>query len=127
MHVALRALASEQPLNSFARPAPPRPPAGGGQYKGPFSTGNEVNVFGWKAVMPVAGPGANEISIDLAPLGGQRPTAVRYAMGGGSCWSCDEPAPGSKSYCTRMCHGIQTDCSKQPCPNRPDASNRLHG
>ena len=84
-------------------------------YKGPFSTGNELGVEGWVAVMPVAGPASNEVTVDLAPLRGQVPTAVRYALGAGSgAWQ-----PGASNNgpgCQRTCCGLGQDCALKPCP-----------
>ena len=84
------------------------------EYKGPFSTGNELGVEGWVAVMPSAGPGANEVTVDLAPLKGVAPTAVRYASGAGSGgWL---PGKTTGPDCQRTCCGLGQDCSLKPCP-----------
>ena len=85
------------------------------QYKGPYSAGNEFGVEGWVAVMPVAGPGGNTITLDLAPLQGLTPTAVRYGIGAGG-WGITAP---QNNGCGRMCCGPTVDCGKQPCP--PDS------
>ena len=74
-------------------------------YEGPFANGNEADVKGWVAVNAVlAGPAS--LLVDLAPLRGAAPTAVRYAWGTGG-WG----AP----FLTRMCTGPTVDCSLQPC------------
>jgi len=86
----------------------------GYRYKGPFSTGNELGVEGWVAVMPTAGPAANEVTVDLAPLKGQLPTAVRYGLGAGSgAWL---PGQTQGPGCQRVCCGLGQDCSLKPCP-----------
>ena len=74
-------------------------------YEGPFAGGNEAGVRGWVAVN-AAVSGSNTLSVDLAPLGGAAPTAVRYAWGTGG-WG----AP----FLTRMCTGVARDCSLEPC------------
>ena len=75
-------------------------------YKGPFADGNEAGVEGWVAVN-AAVTGAAELTVDLAPLGGAAPAAVRYAWGTGGF--------GSVPFLTRMCTGTQRDCSLEPC------------
>ena len=74
-------------------------------YEGPFANGNEVGVKGWVAVNAVV-DGGGALTVDLAPLKGAPPTAVRYAWGTGG-WG----AP----FLTRMCTGPTLDCSLQPC------------
>lgn len=85
-------------------------------YKGPYSAGNEYGVEGWKAVMPgeVGGDGRS-ITLDLAPLGGAVPTAVRYAAGSGG-YGITAP---HNNGCGRLCCGPTLDCRLQPCP--PDS------
>ena len=51
------------------------------RWKGPYSWGNELGVEGWHAVLPAASAVANEVVVDLSPLNGQTPTAVRYMAG----------------------------------------------
>ena len=64
--------------------------------------------------MPSAGPGANEVTVDLAPLKGVAPTAVRYASGAGSGgWL---PGKTTGPDCQRTCCGLGQDCSLKPCP-----------
>jgi sialate O-acetylesterase len=75
-------------------------------YRGPYADGNEVGVAGWVAVDAVAS-GPAELTVDLSPLGGAVPTAVRYAYGTGG-WG----AP----FQDRMCCGPTVDVSLQPCP-----------
>jgi len=87
----------------------------GNSYKGPYAAGNEFGYTGWVAVMPVAGPGGNTVTLDLAPLGGATPMAVRYATGAGG-WGITAPSNGG---CGRMCCGPTVDCRVQPCP--PDS------
>ncbi len=82
------------------------------QYEGPYSTGAEMNVRGWIAVMPQAGPGDNQVTLDLAPLGGLTPTAVRYATGAGGWGSIVKEFSG----CGRLCCGPTLDCRDEPCP-----------
>lgn len=80
-------------------------------YLGPFSTGNELGVTGWVAVMPVA-VGDNTVTIDLAHLGGLEPTAVRYAFGEGGT-----NGPGAASnFPSRICCGPQLNIERAPCP-----------
>jgi hypothetical protein len=86
-----------------------------GDYKGPYSAGNEYGVTGWVAVMPVAGPGGNTVTLDLSPLGGLAPTAVRYGVGSGG-WGITAP---NNNGCGRMCCGPTVDCGREPCP--PDS------
>ena len=81
-------------------------------YKGPYSKGNEYGVEGWIAVMPVAGPGGNTVTLDLSPLNGLTPTAVRYGAGSGG-WGITAP---KNNGCGRMCCGPTVDCRMQPCP-----------
>ncbi len=83
-------------------------------YKGPYSNGNEFGVQGWVAVLPVAA-GGNSVTLDLTPLNGLVPTAVRYATGSGG-WGSTLPG---NSGCGRMCCGPTVDCRYQPCP--PDS------
>ena len=86
-----------------------------GAYKGTYSAGNELGYDSWVAVLPVAGPGGNTVTLDLAPLRGATPTAVRYAWGAGG-WGITAPDNGG---CGRMCCGPTVDCRVQPCP--PDS------
>ena len=91
-------------------------------YHGPYETGtdsqnggrivpgNEFGVSPWVAVLPAAGAAANSVTIDLAPLGGQTPTAIRYALGSG----CDGDFLGGGQG--RVCCGPSVETSKQPCP-----------
>ena len=79
-------------------------------YKGPYEGGNEYNVEGWRAVMPAEGAAANEITFDLAPLGGAAPTAVRYGAGAGSYGT----GPGVSN--AAICCGPFQDVGRSPCP-----------
>ena len=80
-----------------------------GSYKGPYANGNEWGVEGWVALDAVSGPGAAELSVDLTPLGGAAPTAIRYASGAGGWGS------GSSN---RMCCGPSINVAVEPCaPN----------
>ena len=81
-------------------------------YRGPYAAGKEMNVEGWVAVMPAAGPGDNEVTLDLTPLGGLAPRAVRYATGAGG-WGSTVP---NFSGCGRLCCGPTLDCRNEPCP-----------
>jgi len=74
-------------------------------YKGPYAGGNEAGVEGWVAV-DAAVSGDASLAVDLAPLGGAVPTAVRYAFGTGG-WG----AP----FVNRMCCGPTTDVTLEPC------------
>jgi len=84
-------------------------------YKGPYSAGNQYGVEGWVAVLPTVGPQGNTVTLDLGPLKGASPTAVRYATGSGG-WGITAP---HNSGCGRMCCGPTVDCRLQPCP--PDS------
>jgi hypothetical protein len=99
-------------------------------YRGPYSTGidaqngdqvvpgNEFGVSPWAAVMPAAGVNANEVRVDLSPLGGSAPTAVRYAMGGGGDGDFlpnRQPGPYG-AQAARLCCGPTVDTSREPCP-----------
>ena len=81
-------------------------------YDGPYAGGKEMNVRGWVAVMPSAGPAANQVTLDLTPLGGLTPTAVRYGVGAGG-WGSLVP---NFSGCGRLCCGPYVDCRNEPCP-----------
>jgi len=96
---------------------------GDNRYHGPYATGidpqrggavvpgNEYGVEGWVAVMPKAGAAANEVVVDLAPLRGALPTAIRYAVGGGGN---GDFLAGSDAG--RFCCGPLLDASREPCP-----------
>jgi hypothetical protein len=79
-------------------------------YKGPYASGNEYNVEGWRAVMPAEGAAPNEILVDLFPLGGAVPTAVRYGAGAGSYGA----GPGVSN--AAICCGPLQDVGRSPCP-----------
>ena len=82
-------------------------------YQGPFAGGNEFGVTGWVALLPVASASdPTAVTLDLAPLQGLTPTAIRYAVGGGGCWDGD---PRVNGLCTRLCTGPHRDCTTQPC------------
>ena len=99
-------------------------------YYGPYETGadaqnggaivpgNEFGASPWFAVLPSVGAAANTISVDLSPLKGQAPTAVRYAMGGGGNGDfLPNRLPGPLgAQAGRFCCGPSVDTSKQPCP-----------
>jgi hypothetical protein len=99
-------------------------------YYGPYETGadaqnggaivpgNEFGASPWFAVLPSVGAAANTISVDLSPLKGQAPTAVRYAMGGGGNGDfLPNRLPGPLgAQAGRLCCGPSVDTSKQPCP-----------
>jgi hypothetical protein len=74
-------------------------------YAGPYASGNEAGVSGWVAVNARA-TGAAELTVDLSPLKGAVPTAVRYAWGTGG-WG----AP----FINRMCCGPTVDVTLEPC------------
>jgi len=84
----------------------------GNSYGGAYSNGDEAYVKGWVAVMPSQGPGSNQVTLDLSPLGGLTPTAVRYAVGAGGWGSTTEHFSG----CGRLCCGPTLDCRSAPCP-----------
>jgi len=64
-------------------------------------------VKGWVAVNAVvSATDPTTLSVDLSPLSGKTPTAIRYAWGTGG-WG----AP----FLTRMCTGNLKDCSLEPC------------
>ena len=73
--------------------------------------GNEFGVWPWVAVMPVAGPAANQVTVDLRPAGGAASvTAIRYSLGSGG----DAPfLNGTDSG--RFCCGPSVDTSREPC------------
>ena len=99
-------------------------------YRGPYSTGvdaqnggaivpgNELGASPWVAVMPSVGAGTNTVTLDLAPLGGQVPTAVRYGLGaGGDGDFLPNRLPGPEgAQAGRVCCGPTVDTSMQPCP-----------
>lgn len=74
-------------------------------YKGCYANGNEVGVTGWVAVDATA-TGDNQLTVDLSPLKGAVPTAIRYAYGTGG-WGGDSV--------NRMCCGPLTDVTLEPC------------
>jgi hypothetical protein len=74
-------------------------------YQGPYANGNEVGVSGWVAVDATVS-GGNELTVDLSPLKGAAPTAVRYAYGTGGWGS---------GFVNRMCCGPTTDVTLEPC------------
>lgn len=76
-----------------------------GNYKGAYANGNEWGVEGWVAVDAVVS-GANSLSVDLTPLAGATPTAVRYASGTGGWGS------GTQN---RMCCGPAVNIALEPC------------
>jgi len=91
------------------------------QYHGPYSIGlfqgnkvpgNEFGVKGWVAVMPVAGPSPNQVSVDLSPLDGASPTAIRYNLGSGGNGDFLNRTNGQAG---RLCCGPFVDVSKEPC------------
>ena len=102
----------------YALPAPAELPADygaghhgpSGAYKGPYANGNEWGVEGWVALDAVAGPGAAELTVDLTPLAGAAPTAIRYASGAGGWGS---------GAANRMCCGPSVNVAVEPCA--PDA------
>jgi len=75
-------------------------------YNGAFSNGNEFDSTGWVAVNAYTGPGQHAITVDLSPLNGLRPTAVRYAAGGSG-----QGAP----FNARICCGPTVDVTLEPC------------
>ncbi len=75
-------------------------------YKGAFSNGNEFDVEGWISVQAYVGPGPHAITVDLSPLNGAVPTAVRYAAGGSA-----QGAP----FNARICCGPYLDVTLEPC------------
>ena len=77
-------------------------------YRGPYSSGNEFGVEGWVAVMPSAGAAPNEVSVDLAPLRGAAPSAIRYGSGAGSY--------GAAVGNALVCCGPLQDIALSPCP-----------
>jgi hypothetical protein len=91
-------------------------------YTGPYGTayqwpnydkralGNEMGVTGWVAVMPVAGPGKNVVTVDVSGLGGEV-TAVRYATGAGGDGYFLNGTDGG-----RVCCGPLVDTHREPCP-----------
>ena len=90
---------------------------GNNVYLGPYSNGNEYAVAPWVAVLPRAGTAANEIVVDLGPLGGATPTAVRYAAGAASGVAAPGGgADGSGFRNQRVCCGPSVDTSHEPCP-----------
>jgi len=96
-------------------------------YRGPYATGvdaqnggaivpgNEFGVEGWVAVLPRAGASPNTVDIDLAPLGGLAPTAVRYGLGAGGNgdFLAARPSGGQGG---RFCCGPLVDTAREPCP-----------
>ena len=78
-------------------------------YKGCYENGNEYGVEGWRAVMPSQTAASNEVLIDLAPLNGAAPTAVRYGAGAGFYGSF---AGGNAAICC----GPYQELSYAPCP-----------
>jgi len=91
-------------------------------YTGPYSAafqwphyekrapGNEMGAVGWVAVLPVAGPGRNEVTADVSRVGGVV-TAVRYATGaGGDGYFLNGTDAG------RVCCGPLVDTHREPCP-----------
>jgi len=76
--------------------------------------GNEFGAAPWVALLPRAGARANEVLVDLAPLGGRAPTAVRYAMGGGG--NGDFLPNRTDSQAGRFCCGPTVDVARAPCP-----------
>jgi sialate O-acetylesterase len=83
-------------------------------YAGPYSSGHELGVSGWVAVNARVSGDAS-LTVDLAPLNGATPTAVRYATGTGG-WG----AP----FLTRMCCGPTVDVGAEPCA--PDSCPLHH-
>jgi hypothetical protein len=106
---------SPHPLNSYA--------ASGFQWPDytKHAPGNEFGVTGWVAVMPVAVPGTNKVTVDLSMLNGATPTAVRYSMGAGGNgyflnMSTSPPHNPHSTQSGRFCCGPTVDTSLMPCP-----------
>jgi hypothetical protein len=78
-------------------------------YKGCYENGNEYGAEGWRAVVPLQAAAANEVLVDLAPLNGATPTAVRYGAGAGFYGSF---AGGNAAICC----GPYQELSYAPCP-----------
>lgn len=78
----------------------------GRDYRGPFANGNELGVTGWVPVTGSVGTDGVSLNVDLSPLNGAKPTAIRYAFGGGGTG-----AP----FQARMCCGPTVDISTEPC------------
>jgi hypothetical protein len=62
--------------------------------------------------MPVAGPSPNQVSVDLSPLDGASPTAIRYNLGSGGNGDFLNRTNGQAG---RLCCGPFVDVSKEPC------------
>ena len=59
-------------------------------------------------MMPSAGAAPNEVSVDLAPLRGAAPSAIRYGSGAGSY--------GAAVGNALVCCGPFQDIALSPCP-----------
>lgn len=104
-------------------PPPTRYAASGFQWPDytKHAPGNEFGVTGWVAVMPVAVPGTNKVTVDLSMLNGANPTAVRYSMGAGGNgyflnMSTSPPDNPHSTQSGRFCCGPTVDTSLMPCP-----------
>lgn len=60
-------------------------PTFGGSGLEPISNASEFNM-GWINLPILPGPTSSSITVDLAPLDGKTPTAVKYAWGIVDCW-----------------------------------------
>lgn len=87
-------------------------PYSSGVYQGQIVDGNEFGVSPWVAVMPAAGPGVNQVTVDLTPLAGSTPTAIRYNLGSGGNGDFLNRTNGQAG---RLCCGPFVDVSKAPC------------
>ena len=87
------------------QPAPAggqRFPSFGGSGMTPDSNASEFNM-GWINLPIARGPTSTSITVDLRPLGGKAPTAVKYAWGIVDCCDITDPTTFTSKPCIANC------------------------
>merc|ERR1711924_236116 len=88
---------------SVTQPAPSgRFPTFGGNGATPTSNASEFNM-GWINLPIAAGPTSSSITVDLSPLKGSVPTAVKYAWGIIDCCDLTDPTTFTSKPCIANC------------------------
>ena len=77
-------------------------PTFGGSGMEPTSNASEFNM-GWVNLPIAAGPSPSSVTVDLSPLGGKIPTAVKYAWGIIDCCDLLDPTTFTSKPCIANC------------------------